>query len=52
MLRSSYYALGYAANDLVRIVLQSLAALQDPRYLPMVLHFAFFSLNDLYDFFC
>lgn len=52
MLRSSYYALGYAANDLVLIVLWSLAALQDPRYLPMVLNFAIFFLNDLYGFFC
>ena len=52
MLRSSCYALGHAANALMHIVLWSLGALQDPRYLPMVLYFAFFFLNDLYGFVC
>ena len=51
MLRSSYYALGYAANDLVLIVLWSLAALEDPAYLPVIVNFLIFFFNDLYGFF-
>lgn len=51
MLRSSYYALGYASNDVVLIVLWLLAAMEDPAYLPVVVNFAIFLLNDLYGFF-
>lgn len=50
MLRSSYYALGYAANDMVLIILWSLAAAQDPVYLPVVINFFIFFLNDMYGF--
>lgn len=50
MLRSSYYALGYAANDLVLIVLWSLAALEDPGYAPVIVNFAIFFINDMYGF--
>lgn len=50
MLRSSYYALGYAANDVVLIVLWMLASWKDPAYLPVVLNFCIFLLNDLYGF--
>lgn len=50
MLRSSYYALGCAANDLVLIVLWSLAGMKDPAYAPVVVNFAIFFLNDLYGF--
>lgn len=50
MLRSSYYALGYAANDLVLIVLWSLAAMQNPIYVPVITNFAIFFLNDIYGF--
>lgn len=52
MLRSSYYALGYAANDVVLIVLWVLASIENPAYLPVVLNFAIFLLNDLYGFRC
>ena len=48
--RSPYYAVGYAANDAVLIVLWTLAARGDASYLPMVLCFAMFLLNDLYGF--
>lgn len=51
MMRSSYYAVGYAANDLVLIVLWVLACLKNPVYLPMVVNFAVFFLNDMYGFF-
>lgn len=50
MLRSSYYALGYAANDVVLIVLWTLASLENPVYLPVVVNFAIFFFNDMYGF--
>ena len=52
MLRSSYYALGYAANDLVLIILWSLAAAKDPSYIPVIINFAIFFFNDMYGFIC
>jgi len=50
-MRSPYYALGYASNDLVLIVLWSIAAAQDISCLPMLMCFIMFLLNDLYGFF-
>lgn len=50
MLRSSYYALGYAANDLVLIVLWGLAATKDPVYIPVIINFMIFFMNDMYGF--
>lgn len=50
MLRTSYYALGYAANDIVLIVLWVLASLNNPTYIPVVVNFTIFFLNDLYGF--
>ena len=50
-LRSPWYALAYAANDLVLIVMWILAIIEDPSYLPMVFCFVMFLLNDLYGFF-
>lgn len=52
MLRSSYYALGYAANDLVLIVMWVLASMQDTAYIPVAVNFAIFFLNDMYGFIC
>ncbi len=49
--RSPYYALAYAANDLVLIVLWILAAMVDVSYLPMIFCFVMFLGNDLYGFF-
>ena len=49
--RSPYYALAYAANHLVLIVLWALAAIADLRYLSMVFCFAMFFANDLYGFY-
>ena len=49
--RSPFYALGYAANDVVLIVLWSLAAVQDLSYLSVVICFVVFFVNDLYGFF-
>ena len=50
MLRSSYYALGYAANDLVLIVLWGLAAAKDPVYIPVIINCMIFFMNDMYGF--
>jgi len=49
-LRSSYYALAYAANDVVLIVLWVLAAAEDTSYVPMIMCFLMFLVNDLYGF--
>ena len=49
--RSPGYALGYAANDVVLIVLWVLAALADPAYVSVVVCFAAFLVNDLYGFY-
>ncbi|MBE6541587.1 MAG: nicotinamide mononucleotide transporter [Ruminococcaceae bacterium] len=48
--RSPYYALAYAANDVVLIVLWVLASTNDTRYIPMVLCFLMFLANDTYGF--
>ncbi len=49
--RSPFYALGYAANDVVLIVLWSMMAANDLSCLSVVICFAVFLLNDLYGFF-
>ncbi len=49
-LRSPYYGVGYALNDVVLIVLWALASIQDISYLPMVACFTMFLLNDVYGF--
>lgn len=51
VLRSPYYALAYAANDVVLIVLWVLASLENTAYLPMVACFFIFLCNDAYGFF-
>ena len=48
--RSPYFALAYASNDIVLIVLWVLASLQDLRYLSVVVCFVAFLINDLYGF--
>ncbi len=50
-LRSPYYAIGYAANDIVLIVLWILATLEDISYLPMVICFVMFFVNDIYGYY-
>lgn len=49
-LRSPYFALGYAANDIVLIVLWLLASIKDISFAPMVACFIMFLFNDLYGF--
>lgn len=50
--RSAYYALAYAANDVVLIVLWCLASLEDPAYVSVVVCFSAFLVNDLYGLVC
>ena len=50
-LRSPYYALAYAANDIVLIILWVLATMQSLSYLPMVFCFIMFLFNDIYGFY-
>lgn len=50
--RSPYYALAYAANDVVLIVLWGLAAMAQSAYLCVVVCFAAFLAADLYGFIC
>ena len=48
--RCPYFALIYAANDLVLVVLWALAAMTDISYLSVIICFAVFFVNDLYGF--
>ena len=49
-LRSPYYALSYAMNDIVLIALWIMASTQDLSYLAMVVCFVVFLANDIYGF--
>lgn len=48
--RSPFYAAGYAANDVVLIILWILAARENIQYISVVVCFAAFLANDLYGF--
>lgn len=48
--RSPYYAIGYAANDLVLIILWVMATIEDISQLPMTICFIMFFANDIYGF--
>ena len=48
--RSPYFALAYAANDVVLILLWTMAALEDISYLSVIICFVMFLVNDLYGF--
>lgn len=48
--RNPYYALAYAANDLMLIVLWTLASITDISYLSVVICFVVFLVNDIYGF--
>ena len=50
LMRSPYYALAYALNDIVLIVLWVLASLTDSSYIPMIICFIMFLINDIYGF--
>lgn len=50
LLRSPIYALAYATNDIILIVLWILATIYSLSYLPMVICFLMFLINDIYGF--
>ena len=50
-LRSPYYAIGYACNDVVLIALWVMASIKNPDSIPMVSCFITFLINDLYGFY-
>ena len=50
MFRSPYYAVAYALNDLVLIILWCMASFSDVSYAPMTVCFFIFLANDLYGF--
>ena len=48
--RSPYFALAYASNDIVLIVLWVLASISDIKYVSVVVCFAAFLVNDIYGY--
>lgn len=48
--RSPFYAIGYVSNDVVLIILWSMATASDRQYFPMILCFSVFLINDVYGF--
>lgn len=48
--RSPYFAVAYAANDIVLIVLWAIATISDMSYLSVTICFAVFLINDIYGF--
>ena len=48
--RSPFFALAYAANDIILIILWILASSADTRYVSVAVCFAAFLFNDIYGF--
>jgi nicotinamide mononucleotide transporter PnuC len=48
--RSPFYAIAYAANDVVLIILWTLASITNPEYISTVACFVVFLANDIYGF--
>ncbi|MBQ2842044.1 MAG: nicotinamide mononucleotide transporter [Clostridia bacterium] len=48
--RSAYYAIAYAANDIILIILWVMAALHDISYISVIICFIMFFINDIYGF--
>lgn len=49
-MRNPFYGLGYGANDIVLIILWIIASIENPSYIPMVVCFVMFLINDCYGF--
>ena len=49
--RSPFYALAYAANDIVLIILWTTASVGDARYVSVIVCFVAFLANDIYGFY-
>ncbi|WMJ22962.1 nicotinamide riboside transporter PnuC [Paludicola sp. MB14-C6] len=48
--RSPFYAIGYAANDIVLIILWTMAMIEEVSYVSVVVCFMAFLVNDIYGF--
>lgn len=48
--RSTFFALAYAANDIVLIILWTMAAMTDTEYISVIVCFSMFLVNDIYGF--
>ena len=48
--RSPFFALAYAANDIILIVLWVMASMQEAKYVSVVVCFLAFLVNDIYGF--
>lgn len=48
--RSPFYALAYAANDVILLILWTLATISDISYLSVIICFIMFLINDIYGF--
>lgn len=48
--RNSYYAVAYALNDVVLMVLWIIASIKDSVYIPVLMCFIVFFINDIYGF--
>ncbi|MBR1554134.1 MAG: nicotinamide mononucleotide transporter [Oscillospiraceae bacterium] len=48
--RSPYYAVAYALNDIILIILWTLASLEDSGYISVLVCFVVFLMNDIYGF--
>jgi len=48
--RSPYFAIAYAANDIILIILWSLASISDISYISVVVCFVSFLINDIYGY--
>lgn len=51
LLRIDWYAIAYGANDIVLIILWTLSTIENISYLPMIICFFMFLINDLYGFY-
>lgn len=51
LFRSPLYAMAYAANDVVLIILWILATIENSSYFPMIICFVMFLCNDIYGFY-
>lgn len=49
-MRSSYYGVAYGLNDIVLIILWTFATIENVSYLPMIVCFVIFLINDIYGF--
>ena len=50
MRRSPYYAIAYACNDVILIILWVLASIEQTNYISVVVCFVTFLINDVYAF--